>query len=511
MRRDAALVALVVAWLLPGLVGHDPWKPDEAYTFGLVYHIRQTGDWLVPTLAGEPFVEKPPLFFWTAALLSYPFGWLMPLHDAARMASAFYVLITLSFTALTARRLFSGAAAWPAALLLAASLGYLQQAHQLITDDALLAGIAIGIYGLACRSGWILGTGAGIAFLSKGLLGPSMLGLTAIALLALRAWRNTWRTWGRALLAFAPWALIWPWLLYRYSPGLFNEWFWVNNFGRFTGEAGLGGVLDHALYAKAFIWFALPAWPLAAWALWRDRARTPAIQLAVTAFAVMFVVLSAASSARTLYGMPLLVPLALLAAAGLETAPQWLTRLLDAIAVWMSAAIAVALWIAWVAFMAGWRPGWLQSQAPGLRAELSVATIVAALVLSALWVYALRLQPRLPARWLAAVMLVWGLAMTLWMPFLDYAKSYRGVIEAMQAVRTQKPGCVAARNLTEPQRAMFDYHAGIRAPAAADCPWLLVHTGTAQAPSPGDAWQLAWQGTRPGDTKEFFWLFSRRS
>jgi 4-amino-4-deoxy-L-arabinose transferase-like glycosyltransferase len=51
-----------------GLVGHDPWKPDEAYTFGLVYHILEAGDWLVPTLAGEPFVEKPPLFFWTAAL-----------------------------------------------------------------------------------------------------------------------------------------------------------------------------------------------------------------------------------------------------------------------------------------------------------------------------------------------------------------------------------------------------------------------------------------------------------
>jgi len=64
-RRDAAFCALVVAWLLPGLVGHDPWKPDEAYTFGLIFHIRETGDWLVPTLAGEPFVEKPPLYFWT--------------------------------------------------------------------------------------------------------------------------------------------------------------------------------------------------------------------------------------------------------------------------------------------------------------------------------------------------------------------------------------------------------------------------------------------------------------
>ena len=138
------------------------------------------------------------------------------------------------------------------------------------------------------------------------------------------------------------------------------------------------------------------------------------------------------------------------------------------------------------------------------------ATPRAALALSALWIHALRLQPKLPVRWLAAAMLVWGLAMTLWLPWLDYAKSYRGAVDAMQSVRNQRTGCVATRNLTEPQRAMFDYHAGIRAPSGPDCPWLLIHTGSARSPAPGDGWQLAWQGTRPGDTKEFFWLFSRR-
>ena len=45
-------------------------------------------------------------------------------------------------------------------------------------------------------------------------------------------------------------------------------------------------------------------------------------------FPLMLVVLSAASSARTLYGLPFLVPLAMLAAAGLETLPRPLERLL---------------------------------------------------------------------------------------------------------------------------------------------------------------------------------------
>src|SRR4051812_15591569 len=251
---------LLAAWVVLGLVGHDPWKPDEAYTFGLVYHILETGQWLVPTLAGEPFVEKPPLFFWTAALFAKALGGALPLHDAARLAAGFYVVLALWFTYLAAERRIA------APVILAGCLGYLQHAHQLITDNALLAGMAMGFYGLVARKGLWLGTGAGVAFLAKGLIGPGLLGLAALAAVALPAWRQTARTWPAAAAAFLPWALIWPALLYRASPALFEEWFWVNNFGRFTGSAGLGGVLDHWHYVKALVWFGAPAWPLAAWA-----------------------------------------------------------------------------------------------------------------------------------------------------------------------------------------------------------------------------------------------------
>ena len=64
-------IALVLAYLLPGLIGHDPWKQDETYIFGIIQHLLETGDWVVPTLAGEPFMEKPPLFYWLAAGLAH--------------------------------------------------------------------------------------------------------------------------------------------------------------------------------------------------------------------------------------------------------------------------------------------------------------------------------------------------------------------------------------------------------------------------------------------------------
>src|SRR5713226_9007415 len=99
----AVVILIGIAWILPGAIGHDPWKPDEAYTFGIVYHILQTGDWVIPVLAGEPFMEKPPLYFLTAALFGKIFSPLLPLHDGARLATAAYMGLTLLFVALGGR------------------------------------------------------------------------------------------------------------------------------------------------------------------------------------------------------------------------------------------------------------------------------------------------------------------------------------------------------------------------------------------------------------------------
>ena len=44
------------------------------------------GDWLSPDLAGRAFHE-PPLYYWSAALTGKLFGWLLPLHEALRLAS----------------------------------------------------------------------------------------------------------------------------------------------------------------------------------------------------------------------------------------------------------------------------------------------------------------------------------------------------------------------------------------------------------------------------------------
>ena len=102
-RRHFLFGLLCLAWIFPGLLAHDPWKPDEAYTFGVVYEMLQGGSWIAPALAGEPYLREPPLFDVTAALSALAFFPLLPLHDAARLATAFYVALALVFCALAGR------------------------------------------------------------------------------------------------------------------------------------------------------------------------------------------------------------------------------------------------------------------------------------------------------------------------------------------------------------------------------------------------------------------------
>jgi hypothetical protein len=90
------------------------------------------------------------------------------------------------------------------------------------------------------------------------------------------------------------------------------------------------------------------------------------------------------------------------------------------------------------------------------------------------------------------------------------------------AVRDALPGqhgCISSYNLGEPQRAMFQYFAGIVThrepdPAAADattCNLLLVQGSRSSIYVPNDSWEPIWFGARPGDDKELYRLYRRKA
>lgn len=533
-RHRLLLCGLLFAFVFAGLFGRDPWKPDEAYTMGIVHHIVQTGEWVVPRLAGEPFMEKPPLFYVTAAAFAKAFSGMLSEHDAARLAIALYVGLTLLFVSLAAGTLYGGDRALSCAIVLAGSLGYVVPAHLLFTDQALLAGLAMALYGLArilrrpVRAGIFVGSGAGIAFMAKGLLGPGLVALVALVLGLLPAWRSRdyAASLGIALLAFAPWALLWPSLLYCESPALFHEWFVVNNLGRFAGWARIGPQADHLLYLEVLPWFAIPALPLAAAHFWNARRERlwlrPEVQLPLVSAGAMLLVLSAACTAREVYALPLFLPLALLAVARPLTLSPAIAAWLRALVISLGGTLALALWLAWLAFIVQWPApliNRLSAAAPGFEPTLRVGAVVLALAASAGWIALTRATSEsadaLLIGWTASLVLPWTLLMTIWLSYLDYDNSYRGVIAQIKSRLPAHVGCLASRHLGEPQRAMLDYFGGLitnrdSTPTGARCPLLLVQS--LHAPDEiawGGPWRLLWSGARPGDTKEHFWLLLR--
>jgi 4-amino-4-deoxy-L-arabinose transferase-like glycosyltransferase len=532
-QRNQLVVLLCAAWLLPGLIGHDPWKPDEAYTFGVVYELLKGGSWLVPTLAGEPFLDKPPLFHITAALCALLFSFVLPLHDAARLVTGLWMAATFYFTAKAARELHGERSGAIAVLLLLGCFGLVVRSHQLITDVAMLTGFAMAYYGYALTlqrptagSLW-MGTGAGIGFLANGVIAPVIIFAIALVLPAVsRDWRTRGyaRALGLAAAAALPWLAIWPALLYYRSAELFGTWLWVANLNDYF--SGAGAVARSATYyLKTLPWYAFPAWLLALWTLWRARSGglgAPGIVLPLTGFAVTLALLSASADARELYALPMLIPLALLAV----PAPAILRRGATNAWYWFSVMtwtfFVIVFWFYWSGLELG-VPARLHKHLhtirPGYDFGFRWLPFLIGVLYTALWgfvVFKLKKGPERPVvAWAAGITVMWGMLAVLFVGWADNVKSYRSAFVQMQKALPKTYDCVSSRDLGEAQRAMLHYFTGVvthreEVPGRRrSCDLLLVQGKPLDENVIPGQWKKIWEGQRPGDKDERYRLYQR--
>ncbi|KAF1030243.1 MAG: Undecaprenyl phosphate-alpha-4-amino-4-deoxy-L-arabinose arabinosyl transferase [Burkholderia plantarii] len=553
-RAVLLVTALALAYLLPGIIGHDPWKQDETYTFGIIQQMLDTGDLVVPSNAGQPFMEKPPLYDWTAATLAWLFGRYLSLHDAARLASVLFAALAFGFTA-RAARVASGAARWldlrvlgPVALC-AGSLIVVKHVHDMITDVALMAGAAmafasllelvIGQTGTRAASRLAapgLGAGIGIALMAKGVFVPLVFGatLTGVLLLypACRS-RAFLRRLGVAALVLAPFALIWPLALLHRSETLFLAWFWDNNVGRFFGFSvpELGAENDKPLFIwRALMTLGFPVGPLVVLALvagaWRAW-RTPQMALPLLFGGIGMTVLHVSATSRQLYILPFIAPLSLIAAEAIVRLPIRVAIVWDYVSRLLFGTLAALTWFVWSVIAT---PGasrapiqWLGRWLPlDWTLPLNPALVVAALVLTIGWLW---LLPSLraagvwrgPLSWAAGVLLGWGLIFTLLLPWLDVAKSYRSVFADLDHRIEQHwnaGDCMASVGLGESEAPMLYYFTGIlHQPVArandTRCTWLIVQGPRALEPKLDDIWQPVWSGARPADNDEMLRAYVR--
>jgi 4-amino-4-deoxy-L-arabinose transferase-like glycosyltransferase len=526
-----SLAILLFLYLFVGLVGHDPWKPDDAVSIGVALDMFKGGRWLVPHLAGQPYPDAP-LYYWIAAGFSAAFSWILPAHDAARLASCLCALLALEFILLAARELYGKEFSAAAPLTLAGSIGFLYHAHEAQPMLAALMAHAAAYWATVLMprrpalATLTLGLSLAAVFLSDGLL--PLAAILPLLVFSLVFSENRLKDFLRVAVALSlASALCALWLLplKAAAPQFFAQ-FSQNEVAALT-HGGARFASNAARYLKMLLWYAWPALPLAAWALWVKRRllRTKAFALPLLSFAATLLILSYCFARRSSFVLLFLPPLVLLAVPGLAALRRGAANAFDWFSIVMFTFLAAVAWVAWSALVFGW-PARLARQAvrlePGFVGRFSLLACVFAVAVTLMWFALISTTPRQPMRgivhWMAGLTLFWMLVAVLWMPWIDYGKSYRPVADALAKALPAKFRCIASANVPKFFLANIDYFHGIQplpvgSEAGARCDLLLVHGGAQEAANMASmGWKKLLEDKRPSDRHDddIYRLYQRR-
>jgi hypothetical protein len=221
---------------------------------------------------------------------------------------------------------------------------------------------------------------------------------------------------------------------------------------------------------------------------------------------------------RELYALPVLVPLSIAGSVAVDRFPPRAAFAATATMAIVAAGVAVLAWWIWLHGMVNGHPPvvpFLEHYLPSdYPFRFHGALVSGAAVATVLWIVVWVARPAgswLPL-WTANVAFAWCVVMTLMLPWLDDAKSFRAPFQDL-AGRLPRTECIESVGLGEGQRGMLDYLARrttLRVERSArDCPYVLVQTGHdgRHPPLPRGRWSLLWQGARDGESRERFLLY----
>lgn len=520
------LILLCAIWLCMGLVGHAPWKQDEPQAISNVKSVLTNGELIAPLAVGQDRLETPPLYYWSAAGLAKLLSPLLPMHDAARLVSGLWMALTLLLVGMSGRELWGIGAGRQTTFIFLGSLGLVVAAHQLMPEVAALTGGAMGLYALALanrrpyRASVLLGCGIGISFMTTGLLAAAIVLAPALLLpLLFSDWRN--KSYGTALalglLIASPWLIVWPVLCWISAPEILNAW-WQDSLQQFSN-------LNHYYFLRTLAWYAWPSLPLALWGLWRFRTQllnTPQFQLLLVFLVSSLVLIGVAADTREIYAMPLLLPLSILAGGSVETLKRGAAGALNWFGILLFGMMGFLIWLGWFAMMTGW-PAKLAERMQFLSGIAEPyfrwLNFIAALGITLIWLAtvanAKRSNRAAVNDWAIGITMVWSLLMTIWLPWIDSARSYAPVMHSLKAALPANYACITSRNLGSAQQALLDYYAGIRTHTyetvqRLDCDlYLIQDERDKEKIEPGPDWHLIWKGKRVADRRESFRLYRR--
>ncbi len=506
---EAGFLALCAVWLLPGLLGHAPWKGGDGEQF--------VQFWLYWRDGAAPHALSP-LYLWVAratAWLTAPF---LPLHDGARLASGVCIALALVFAMRAGRALYGDEAGWPAAFVLLGCLGLLVRGHELNPYTAQFAAAAIQIHGLAAlprtpRAGWGLAAGGTLLVLAGGAAEAAALLLAGLALGFLSpAYRTPavrrafWLGAAATLVVAAAWVAALD--AYRAVP-------WTHTLGVQRWAA-----TPRPYFLGILGWFAWPAWPLAAWAVYRGRRqwREPATALPLAVLLALLALTAFAADPGEEQGLVLLLPLTLLGGAGLLSLRRGAANALLWFGVMLFGFLGLVLWTYWSAHDLG-APARLAARLGKLGmadvGSLRPWALALGVLVTLAWIVFLTRVQRSAVRpilvWTAGMGFVWALLMALFQGPLDRRLSYAELADAL-AHRVPARACVETYAVRTQAGLLLEYHSGrdLR-PADAGCDWLLVQARRKSGfPAVAPEWIKQADIVRKGDRDDRFALYARR-
>jgi 4-amino-4-deoxy-L-arabinose transferase-like glycosyltransferase len=333
-------------------ISNELWTPDEPRDAAIGRAMWDSGDWIIPRLNGEAFLEKPPLYWWAQSALFALLGRATP--TLARLPSALFGFAALLLTYALGRSFFSTRTCLVGCLILLSTALFSLTTHWIVVDNALLfAGTGAWAFfaraetlGGAKRQLMLLGMYVflAIAFLTKGVVG---LGIPALGM-------GVYLLWSRRLSRFFGWHMVvgsvliagagalWLWLLWREGGRSSLDTFLVyNQLGRFFPDAETyqGGHVRPIWYYVLTTPVDLLPWTpfvlLAGLSSWRNWERLPEIhregvRLCVAGTLPVLLALSLAGTKRGMYLLPVFPLIALFVAswtAFTEQTPGWMNKL----------------------------------------------------------------------------------------------------------------------------------------------------------------------------------------
>jgi len=354
-------VAAALLYAVPIALAGPLLDPDEGLHAAIALDMVERGDWVVPRFLGQPFLDKPVLFFWAQAASLAVLG---PTEAAVRLPGQFFGLLGAVATGLLAA-VFVGPRGAAIAALIYATLGLPLALNQAAVHDVALVPwttAALAAFLMARRSPsraalrWCAAAGfaLGCAVLTKGLVGVALVGLPMLALVAIDRRLPLGLAAGAVLALAVAAALALPWYLAmeRTQPGYLHYFFIERHLLGYTTASQIHGhrpwwyylpiVTGGSLPWLPFLISALPRFPTGAprgadatttgasgnSSQWRAAAEARRVGWTWLLTGLAF--LSLAGSKLVTYVLPLFPAVALLAAVPWVQAASDPSRRLDA-------------------------------------------------------------------------------------------------------------------------------------------------------------------------------------